>query len=88
MTTAYTPIVKKQLEEYIKTPAVLVDADDVPYEYREKGSVNRLKRRRYGVEIPFELFNFIISNGVSKAKAQEFASGLILNYSENSKIFV
>ena len=80
----YNETIKKQLENYIKQPTVLVSKDDVPYEYRKEGSINRLKRRRYNDElnIPLQLYSFLVSNNVSKNKFREFASGLFLNYIE------
>lgn len=79
--------IKGQLLEYISNPAVLVDKNDAPYEYREGGSINRLKRRRQNKDMPLELFSFVIESGIAKTQIQEFASGCILNYVETSKIY-
>jgi len=83
----YNDIIKNQLVEYIHTPAVLMDKNDVPYEYKDGGSINRLKRRRNNDDIPLELYSFILSNNISKNQLREFASGLFLNYIETSSIY-
>lgn len=84
----YDETIKDQLYDYIKTPAVLMDKNEVPYEFRESGSINRLKRRRNNNDIPLELYTFIISNNITKNQLREFASGLFLNYVETSKIYI
>lgn len=83
----YTEQIKEQLIDYISVPAVLVDKNDVPYEFRGSGGLSRLKRRRESNEIPLELFTFAIENGVTRDQMREFASGLFLNYVEMSKIY-
>lgn len=83
----YNETIKKQLEEFIATPAVLVNKDDVPYEYKKGGSINRLKRRRNNYDIPLQLYSFAISKNVTKNQLREFASGLFLNYIETSNIY-
>lgn len=83
----YNEIIKKQLIDYIYTPAVLMNKDDVPYEYKKGGSINRLKRRRNNENIPIQLYSFIIAKNISKNQLREFASGLFLNYIETSKIY-
>ena len=80
--------VRNQLMEYIKTPAVLMSPDEEPYEYRKvNGSINRLKRRRMDNDIPYQLYTFLLENGISKNQLREFASGLFLNYVETVKIY-
>jgi hypothetical protein len=83
----YNNIIKKQLMDYIKQPAILVNKDDVPYEYRDGGSVARLKRRRANVDIPYQLYEFIVENNITRNQLREFGSGLFLNYVETSKIY-
>lgn len=83
----YNDTIKKQLTEYIGTPAVLMNKDDVPYEYKKNGSINRLKRRRNNEDIPLQLYSFIVAKNISKNQLREFASGLFLNYIETSKIY-
>lgn len=81
--------VKEQLTDYIQTPAVLMSREEEPYEYREKdSSVNRLKSRRLEQDIPYQLYTFLVENGITKNQLREFASGLFLNYIETSKIYV
>ena len=84
----YSEIIRNQLLDYIKTPAVLMDKNDVPYEYNKNCSINRLKRRRNKEDIPIELYTFILTNGISKNQLREFASGLFLNYIETSSIYM
>lgn len=84
----YNDEIKKQLIQYITEPAVLMTKDDVPYEYKDGGSINRLKRRRSNEDIPIQLYSFLMENGVSKNQLREFASGLFLNYIEAEKIFI
>lgn len=79
--------IKNQLIDYISTPTVLVTKEDVPYEFKQGGSINRLKRRRYNDEIPMQLYAFICNNDVSKYQMQEFASGLFLNYINNTSLY-
>lgn len=83
----YNDVIKNQLIEYISTPAVLVNKDDVPYEYKKGGSINRLKRRRNNTDIPIQLYAFVLSENISKNQLREFASGLFLNYIETSNIY-
>lgn len=83
----YNSEVERQLKEFIRTPAVLVDKNDVPYEFRETGSVNRLKRRRYTDNIPLELYFFVLSNNIPKNQLMEFASGIFLNYVDSLAIY-
>lgn len=83
----YNDIIKKQLIEYISTPAVLMNKDDVPYEFKKSGSINRLKRRRNNDDIPLQLYAFVVSKNISKNQLREFASGLFLNYIETSNIY-
>ena len=83
----WTDKIRDQLIEYISTPTVLVTKDDIPYEFKQNGSVNRLKRRRYNDEIPLQLYSFICHNDVSKSQMQEFASGLFLNYIDTTSIY-
>lgn len=83
----YSEKIKKQLIEYISTPTVLVNKDDVPYEFKKGGSINRLKRRRNNKDIPLELYSFVVENNISKNQLREFASGLFLNYVETTKIY-
>ena len=83
----YNEKIKKQLIEYISTPTVLVNKDDVPYEFKKGGSINRLKRRRNNKDIPLELYSFVVENNISKNQLREFASGLFLNYVETTKIY-
>lgn len=83
----YNQIIKNQLINYITTPAVLMDKNDIPYEYRNGGSINRLKRRRNNDDIPLELYSFILANNIPLNQLREFASGLFLNYVETSSIY-
>lgn len=83
----YNDTIKKQLIEYISTPAVLMNKDDVPYEFKKSGSINRLKRRRNNDDIPLQLYAFVVSKNISKNQLREFASGLFLNYIETSNIY-
>lgn len=79
----YNENIKKQLEKYIEEPTILMFKDERPYEYKESGSINRLKRRRMeDVDIPLQLYSFIVMNNISKNQLREFASGLFLNYIE------
>lgn len=86
----YNDTIKAQLNEYIKTPAVLVTKDDVPYEYKRKtASVNRLKRRRCDdVDIPLQLYSFLVTHNITRNQLREFASGLFLNYIETSSNYI
>lgn len=83
----YNETIKEQLIEYISTPAVLMTKDEIPYEYKQTGSINRLKRRRNNKDIPLQLYAFVISRNISKNELREFASGLFLNYIETSNIY-
>jgi len=79
----YNEKIKQQLENYIKEPTILMSKDGVPYEYKKEGSINRLKRRREeDVNIPLQLYSFIVNKNVSKNQLREFSSGLFLNYIE------
>ncbi len=80
--------VQPQLLELIKNPTVLVDKDNVPPEFRDGGSLNRLKRRRFGCQIPLELYQFAMQHELTKEHMMEFTSGLILNYASTSSIYV
>lgn len=84
----YNPTIHDQLTEYIQTPAVLMNKDESPYEFKQEGSINRLKRRRNNDDVPLQLYSFVIANKVSKNQLREFASGLFLNYVESSNIYV
>ena len=84
----YDETIKEQLENYIKEPAILMSKDNIPYEYKKEGSINRLKRRRSEeIEIPLQLYSFLVSNNVSINQFREFASGLFLNYIEMDSIY-
>ena len=84
----YDETIKEQLENYIKEPAILMSKDNIPYEYKKEGSINRLKRRRSeDIEIPLQLYSFLVSNNVSINQFREFASGLFLNYIEMDSIY-
>jgi len=87
MGAKYNEVIKEQLNEYIKEPAVLMDKNGVPYEFTQNVSINRLKQRRNNEDIPLELYSFIISNGIAKNQLREFGSGLFLNYVETNKIY-
>ena len=82
--------VREQLLDYVSTvPAVLCGKDDEPYEYREtEGSINRLKRRRMRYDLPYQLYTFLLENGISLQQCREFASGLFLNFCESTGIYV
>lgn len=86
--TEYNDEIQQQLESYIENPAVLVTKDDIPYEYKSAGSVNRLKKRRYNEDVPLQLYAFVVLNGITKNQLKEFASGLFLNYVETSRIYM
>ena len=85
----WNPTVKQQISDYVRNPAVLMSADEEPYEFRAvNGSVNRLKRRRSEkIDIPYQLYAFLLENGVGKNQLREFGSGLFLNYCETQKIY-
>lgn len=83
----YSDVIHDQLIEYIATPTVLMTKEEVPYEYKISGSIQRLKRRRNNPEIPLQLYSFIVSNGIPKNQLREFASGLFLNYVETLNIY-
>ena len=83
----YNEIIRDQLIEYIKQPTVLVNKEDVPYEFKDSGSVNRLKRRRMEDDIPLQLYSFVLSNHVTKNQLREFSSGLFLNYINTTGIY-
>lgn len=70
--------IEDELQEYIKNPTVLVNRDDIPYEYQQSRS--RLKYRRYGIPIPCKLYMFMVQNHISKLLLSEFASGFFLDY--------
>lgn len=82
--------IKWQLTAYVKNPAVLMSITEEPYEYRAaNGSISRLKRRRLpDIEISYQLYTFLLENGISKNQLREFGSGLFLNWIETNKIYV
>lgn len=82
----YNETIEKSLVEYIKTPAILVDKNNVPYEYRQSGSITRLKRRRFNT-VSINLYAFLLDNKISKNTLSEFASGNFLNYVEMNNIY-
>lgn len=85
----YSPDIKKQLEELISEPAVLMSRQEEPYEYREvEGSKARFKRKRHIENMPFKLYNFVVQNNIEKNQLREFASGLFLNYIDTSSIYM
>ena len=83
----YCDKIKTELIEYIHNPAVLMTKDEVPYEYKTSGSINRLKRRRVTKDIPLNLYSFVVLNNIPKNQLREFASGLFLNYVETQNIY-
>lgn len=83
----YNDVIHDQIIEYIATPAVLMTKEEIPYEYKTGGSIQRLKRRRNNKEIPLQLYSFILSSGIPKNQLREFASGLFLNYVETTNIY-
>lgn len=77
--------IESELKEYVKNPTILVNRDDVPYEFQDAKS--RLKRRRYDVKIPYKLYMFMVQNHIDKNILSEFASGLFLNYISIKNIY-
>lgn len=85
----YNDEIKKQLEEMICIPAVLMSRQEEPYEYREvEGSKARFKRKRSLENLPFQLYNFAVQNNIQKNQLREFASGLFLNYIDTCSIYM
>lgn len=88
MAIKWNDTVREQLMEYIQNPAVLMTAQEEPYEFQQnEGSINRLKRRRVCDDIPLTLYSFLLENGINKNQLREFASGLFLNYCDTISIY-
>lgn len=88
MAIKWNDTIRDQLSQYIQNPAILMTAQEEPYEFQpNEGSINRLKRRRVCDDIALTLYSFLLENEISKNQLREFASGLFLNYCQTVSIY-
>lgn len=75
--------IEKDIEEFIKTPAILVTKDDKPYEYKEREQTHHYTYyNRQNCKLSKNLINFLVSKNYDLKVLTKFKSGCFGNYAE------
>ena len=70
----------------ISTPAVLMDKDDIPYEYSDK-SMGKMTYKRKEQNISLQLYSLLMAEEISSDEFRKFSSGNIIEYGSISRTY-
>lgn len=77
--------IERDIEEYIKIPAIRVTKDDKPYEYKEQDQTYHYTyHNRQNCKLSKNLINFLVSKNYDLKILTKFSSGCFGNYAERN----